>query len=60
MDIYPIWTAHNRPCSFFSIQAVHRPQIKICQALAILAAACGRFAANYNATDKLDCPAASW
>lgn len=52
MDIYQIWTAHNRPwsmreivlflvilavCSFFSIRAAHRHQIKIYQALAILA-----------------------
>lgn len=52
MDLYQIWTAHNRPwsmreivlflvilavCSFFSIRAAHRHQIKICQALAILA-----------------------
>ena len=52
MDIYQIWTAHNRPwsmgeivlfliilsvCSFFSIRAARRHQIKIHQALAILA-----------------------
>ena len=52
MDLYQIWTAHNRPwsmreivlfliilsvCSFFSIRAAHRHQIKIYQALASLA-----------------------
>lgn len=52
MDLYQIWTAHNRPwsmreivlflvilavCSFFSIRAAHRHQIKICQVLASLA-----------------------
>ena len=52
MDLYQIWTAHNRPwsmreivlfliilsvCSFFSIRAAHRHQIKIYQVLASLA-----------------------
>lgn len=52
MDLYQIWTADNRPwsmreivlfliilsvCSFFSIRAAHRHQIKIYQALASLA-----------------------
>ena len=52
MDLYQIWTAHNRPwsmreivffliilsvCSFFSIRAARRHQIKIYQALASLA-----------------------
>lgn len=52
MDLYQIWTAHNRPwsmreivlfliilsvCSFFSIRATHRHQIKIYQVLASLA-----------------------
>lgn len=52
MDLYQIRTAHNRPwsmreivlfliilsvCSFFSIRAAHRHQIKIYQALASLA-----------------------
>lgn len=52
MDLYQIWTAHNRPwsmreivlfliilsvCSFFSIRAAHRHQIKIYQVLTSLA-----------------------